>query len=178
MIRPLIHRNATASFDWIGKSAPVPLLSNKVKSQAEHSERIPVISRVTHTHQPLSALVLFTFVSLCHHPSLSRTPSFWGVHCHVRGMKQKGNVNHQSVIRVLQTLWFWWFLVSPNPPQSVRFCEVRVPNVLCSPEAPHNPKHPKQNRACNCKPETILTVWLQATSKPRLGPPSLFSLIA
>ena len=26
LIRPLIHRNAIASLDWIGKSAPVPLL--------------------------------------------------------------------------------------------------------------------------------------------------------
>ena len=25
LIRPLIHRNAIASLDWIGKSAPVPL---------------------------------------------------------------------------------------------------------------------------------------------------------
>jgi len=27
LIRPLIHRNAIASLDWIGKSAPVPLLN-------------------------------------------------------------------------------------------------------------------------------------------------------
>ena len=30
LIRPLIHRNAIASLDWIGKSAPVPLLSKKL----------------------------------------------------------------------------------------------------------------------------------------------------
>ena len=42
LIRPLIHRNAIASLDWIGKSAPVPLLTKTI--------RIPVTTRVTHTH--------------------------------------------------------------------------------------------------------------------------------
>ena len=51
----LIRSGVTTT--WVGLRWPVPsmrpraLLSNKVKNQAEHSERIPVISRVTHTYR-------------------------------------------------------------------------------------------------------------------------------
>ena len=41
LIRPHIHRNATASVDWIGKSAPVPLL---------RKEALHLFRWYTHTH--------------------------------------------------------------------------------------------------------------------------------
>ena len=52
LIRPLIHRNAITSLDWIGKSAPVPLLKKKKKKQKKQSKRNLVTPKVTHTHTP------------------------------------------------------------------------------------------------------------------------------
>ena len=44
LIKPLIHRNAIASLDWIGKSAPVPLQSGPPETEFD-----------THTHTPTHA---------------------------------------------------------------------------------------------------------------------------
>ena len=52
LIRPLIHRNAIASLDWIGKSAPVPPANiNRfpVKVTRQESRKFYICSDVTHT---------------------------------------------------------------------------------------------------------------------------------
>ena len=46
MIRPLIHRNAKGSLDWISKSAPVPLLYEKHEIQGRSSTSVQTF----HTH--------------------------------------------------------------------------------------------------------------------------------
>ena len=51
LISPLIHRNAIASLDWIGKSALVPLLKKKMKKQKKQSKRNLVTPKQRlHTH--------------------------------------------------------------------------------------------------------------------------------
>ena len=52
LIRPLIHRNAIASLDWIGKSAPVPLhyLRREKKEEKRKRRKFYIYPDVTHTH--------------------------------------------------------------------------------------------------------------------------------
>ena len=51
LIRPLIHRNAIASLDWIGKSAPVPLhyLRREKKEEKRKRRKFYIYPDVTHT---------------------------------------------------------------------------------------------------------------------------------
>ena len=62
LIRPLIHRNAIASLDWIGKSAPVPLHYLKKGEEGRKKKEVLHLSRC-YTHTSLS-------------PNLSCTISF------------------------------------------------------------------------------------------------------
>ena len=51
LIRPLIHRNAIASLDWIGKSAPVPLrYLERERTEGRKREKFYICLDVTHTH--------------------------------------------------------------------------------------------------------------------------------
>ena len=54
LIRPLIHRNAIASLDWIGKSAPVPLQISENQLEVLHLFRW-----YTHTHTSHVARLVF-----------------------------------------------------------------------------------------------------------------------
>jgi len=59
LIRPLIHRNAIASLDWIGKSAPVPLLffemmQTNPKIKPKKAERGFTSVQIVHTHALLA----------------------------------------------------------------------------------------------------------------------------
>ena len=51
LIRPLIHRNAIASLDWIGKSAPVPLHYLKKGEEGRKKKEVLHLSRC-YTHTP------------------------------------------------------------------------------------------------------------------------------
>ena len=51
LIRPLIHRNAIASLDWIGKSAPVPLrYLERERTEGRKREKFYICLDDTHTH--------------------------------------------------------------------------------------------------------------------------------
>ena len=53
MVRPLIRRNAIASLDWIGKSAPVPLLHKENNCEAKTIRKDPYdLKGYTHTRLP------------------------------------------------------------------------------------------------------------------------------
>ena len=67
MIRPLIHRNAIASLDWIGKSAPVPLLFNislRLNGSTEVQKTTSFTSvQMVHTHlYHIYIYTLFLFI--------------------------------------------------------------------------------------------------------------------
>jgi hypothetical protein len=55
LIRPLIHRNAIASLDWIGKSAPVPPLI--------YINRGFTSVQMCHTHMYIH---IYSFINLCY----------------------------------------------------------------------------------------------------------------
>ena len=69
LIRPLIHRNAIASLDWIGKSAPVPLrYLERERTEGRKREKFYICLDVTHTHflrEPAQSKCTWTFQKSC-----------------------------------------------------------------------------------------------------------------
>ncbi len=62
LIRPLIHRNAIASLDWIGKSAPVPLHYLKKGEEGRKKKEVLHLSRCyTHTEPHVPLLQRFNY---------------------------------------------------------------------------------------------------------------------